>query len=1075
MPLVFDWRDHEAFALLMTCCPAVACADCAEPVALNSPIVVLRPGDPVGCLLSLPVTNSVERDVAAVDDLMGTVKKLAPDLAIGSVARTSHTELVGMATRYTGFALASVGHDGSPLKPPADDWLIVIRPQLAVPDLTAALTELLEAPDEESSRIWARHPALLDPAWAPVLAAIKQPVLSRLPDPDDHRVARRKLVELNRRRWPRDPVPRHAFDELDEDTRRLVEQASSPDVMDVAGQRAVLDQLTKLVEDGQVQSALLAEYLMVFLIKIYETATHDAERVELAIAAGRVVVPLAEKTFGEDHPMTLITMQDYAAALLDRQRSDADASRETAIEVLTTAARRAATANDRALPDIVQNLATAYAHRQRGGRVHNQQLADDLCVWAIHLIRTLTPLNTKAITLGQLTLASIRRERRLGDRHAAAAEARAIFAEILAGPRAESLEPDEEVTTQANFATALYQLWQLDHESVKQAEVVTVARLAAQTAGRLPVGHPARVLSLSNAASILGDLYHENGFGELELLNEAVELTGTAYREATSNHGPDHPEALRTGFNYAAMLGMPVREASTVRLFDVVRAEALLRELLTNCPVDRLPAHTTAIANNLGRLLCGTGRWLAACEAFRTAMAAVDSLYREAQDPESQLAELGVAAELSWSTLSGWLVSAALEAGDTAGALATIERTRGRLLADRLHATTLAPAPGPAPSDGAVLYIGVSALRSWVILVPPRGRTTFYLSTLTASGLRPAVNALRRAPDSDKRSHALGALSTLVRDHITAPAYALLAEHSVTDVGIVSSGLLSGVPIHVLPASENDECLLDLATVRYLPSAAIVRHIEARPPSRRRTAVAIAHPELRSFARHEAQLLEQAYERVLVGPATGDLRAWLLEHVADAAHLLLSCHARWLERDPLRSPIYLDDRNPVLLADLLSVDQAPDVVVISSCETGVTAEPLADEILGFGTAMLLAGARATVVSNWRLGDRLSALVLAVLYQEIAGGADLATALRVGQLWVARLTVTDLVALGEGQPAGGRSLSLPADIAHELKALRFSALRRDPQHRPYADPASWGGFSYFGARVGQDRELIHGAA
>lgn len=336
------------------------------------------------------------------------------------------------------------------------------------------------------------------------------------------------------------------------------------------------------------------------------------------------------------------------------------------------------------------------------------------------------------------------------------------------------------------------------------------------------------------------------------------------------------------------------------------------------------------------------------------------------------------------------------------------------------------------------------------------------------------MRSLRQASDVAGRSAALDAIAALVRPHITSQAYGLLAENQISDVGVVASGLLSGLPLHVLPASDEGSCWLELASVRYLPRATIARRIEWVAPRTGDGVVAIAHPDL-AMAGHEAALLGQAMGPVISPPPDADPRRWLLDILPEVRHLLLSSHARWLENDPLRSPIELDNQHVLTLADLVSVrDSVPELVVASCCVTGVTVEVLADEILGFGTGMLLAGARAAVVSNWEIGDRLSALTLAVFYQETACGTEPAAALRSAQLWLRQLTVADLLALGDGRPGQGRHLSLPRGLRRELAALRFTPLGGNPSVRPYADPAIWGGYSFYGARIHPDCDAVDGA-
>lgn len=1067
MPTLLDWRDHEAVRLLVSCCPYTPCVRCAEPIGLRTPVLVLRPGDPLRCLLSMPSSSPTASELVEARALVTKAEQLGAD--IDTVIQVSHGDLVDLVGRYSGFALSGVAHDGAPVETSDPDWIGPLRSQIAAPDLTEVLMDLFEAEDDDAvEQVYEAHPEILDPVWAPVLSRLRARVLDTLREPDALQLASIRMTEMSRRRWPRDPVPRGSLGTLDADSRAVVEQAAGQR-SDDPDNRVVLDHMVRLIDEDAEHRPFLVETLLHFAVRLHGQPDLTPVDREVVVAAGETLVPLARQIFGPDHPLTLIASNNLGAALLDRQKGDGHADRERAMELLIGAAWGAAEASDRILADILQNLAAAYAHHQDGGRAANQILAERFCGWSSHLVHALTPEDPRSALQARLTLASILRERRIGDRLAATREALEIYRDVLPDPeQVRVLRPAELVFAQSNFASALHQLRQLDPDAVNRADVLAVTMAVAAAAENLPNGDPMRIQVLSNSGGILGELYHDNGFGDRALLARAIELTGQAHDEAKAVHQADHPEALRLGLNHAAMLGMPVRAetdsdepSAAVRTYDAERARALLTELIATCPIDRLPAHAVIIAHDLGRSYCAGGEWAAACGAFTTAITAMERLYRDCSDPETQLAELGAPTELSSSSLSGWLVSASIEAKDPAGALASIEQSRNRLLADKLRLTGTELEPGLGDDAGPVLYVGVSALGSWVILVPSRGPAKITTSQTNAGDIRAAVLRLRFAEEPAERGDALDDIAELLRSGIIDPAYDLLADQALTEIEIVASGLLSGLPLHALPASRTGGCWLDLATVRYLPSATIARVLRSRTARTRGRHLAVADPRLWS-ARHEATLLAAIGVKVDVATEADGRRRWLLEHLREAAHLLLSCHARWLPNDPLRSPIELDEDNVVLLADLLSVANVNlGLVVASCCETGVPNESLADEVLGFGTGFLFAGSQAAIVSNWRLGDLTSALTLAAFFQEIRSGREAAAALRTAQRWLAQLTVADRIALGEGRPAKGRQLDLPEDLAVELQAIRHTDLVDQPQKRLYEHPAAWGGLSYYG--------------
>ncbi|MEW2427771.1 CHAT domain-containing protein [Micromonospora sp. NPDC047644] len=1069
-----DWRDHEAVALLNRQCPVVACPVCGAGISLDTPVLVLRPGDPVRWLLSVP--GGAVPD-AVVTGLVRRVRDAQVDLPLYSPVRVGHDQITAIADRYSGFELARVGHDGTATAATGQDFEVV-RARTTVPDVTEAVLELFSAEDEPAVlEVYRRHPALVDPAWAPVCRVVGRRLVGLLEMPEAVRLAQYRLVETGRRRWPHDPVAPDAWEHLDESGRAVLSAADRGADLPDAERRTTFEQLLQMISDQPDRLAFLTEKLAFFFMSLYESPGRRPGDLSVAIPAGLTAMQLLPATFGAAHPLTLLVANDLGAALLDLEEGNSVAAREQAITLLTAAAVSAAGTADPVLADLVHNLGVAYAHRQHGGRAVNQQHAEECFAWALHLARTLTPQRPDSLLRSRLVLASLLAERRPGNRRAATEKALAIYQELLEDPAQRGLLRQADLLiVESNRLSALYQLRQLDPASATIAEVAAVAETLAIAAVQAPRPDPQ---VLSNAGSVLGSLYHDEGFHNLVLLDRAADLTGLAHTAALAGYSRGHPEVVRIGLNHAAMLGMPVRDETArggVRYRDGDGSGRLLAGLLDDCPADLLPAHVAVIAANLGRYRFSTGDFAAARDAFRQSMDALDVLYRSVTDPEAQLAELGVPGEpLSWSSVAGWSVSAALRDGAFEAAVTSIEEFRGKLLADRLG--TSAPRLGPGvESDGEpVLYVGVSAVGSWLILVPAHGPTTVHESSLTARELRPLVRDLRAAQDTRQRSTALAAIAGLLAPQLTGPARELLVRHGFTEIGVVASGLLSALPLHALPVSDDGACWLEQASVRYLPSATIARRLHSLPPGGRTGVAAVADPEL-SLARHEADLLRLAYEQVDIPPEHGDRREWLLSVLPEVSWLLLSCHARWLEDDPLRSPIELDREHVVLLADLLVArGGAPDLVIASCCDTGATVESLADEILGFGTGVLMAGARAAVISSWQLGDRVSALILSVFVQETSQGRQPAAALRTAQLWLRDLTVADLFALGDDQPVRGRRLGLPSGLRRELAALRLTRLADDPAVRLYADCAAWGGFSAYGARLPDGGDVVDGVA
>jgi CHAT domain-containing protein len=72
------------------------------------------------------------------------------------------------------------------------------------------------------------------------------------------------------------------------------------------------------------------------------------------------------------------------------------------------------------------------------------------------------------------------------------------------------------------------------------------------------------------------------------------------------------------------------------------------------------------------------------------------------------------------------------------------------------------------------------------------------------------------------------------------------------------------------------------------------------------------------------------------------------------------------------------------------------MVVLSACESGRSRAVPGDELLGLPRALLGAGARTAVVSQWIVQDEATAELMATFYRAVQENGDAAVALRHAQ-------------------------------------------------------------------------------
>jgi CHAT domain-containing protein len=191
----------------------------------------------------------------------------------------------------------------------------------------------------------------------------------------------------------------------------------------------------------------------------------------------------------------------------------------------------------------------------------------------------------------------------------------------------------------------------------------------------------------------------------------------------------------------------------------------------------------------------------------------------------------------------------------------------------------------------------------------------------------------------------------------------------------------------------------------------------------------------------------------LIGP-----RATVERVSAAAGHcdiLHLATHGLVSARSPWSSAIALADGGALTLADLMGMRLAPELAVLSACESAVGVRTRGEEVLGFGRGLLAAGARRVVVSLAPVDDVATCLLMTELHRRLRAGAPVAAALRDAQNWLRTMApdaagaardalLADLAVAGPGAGASRRR-----SIEAEEPAPPFE--RDDFQHPRYWAP------------------------
>ncbi len=234
----------------------------------------------------------------------------------------------------------------------------------------------------------------------------------------------------------------------------------------------------------------------------------------------------------------------------------------------------------------------------------------------------------------------------------------------------------------------------------------------------------------------------------------------------------------------------------------------------------------------------------------------------------------------------------------------------------------------------------------------------------------------------------------------------------------------------------------------------------ARLPGTRREVEAVA----RLFPAGAVTTLagEQACESAVQGLArSGRMRTFRYLHFAahgESDPVRAYRSALILAPDPDRSadPLAVEGDGMITAEQIARTwELGADLVVLSACETGLGRAAGGEGYLGFAQPLLARGARSLVLSQWKVDDDATALLMARFYQDLLGTrAGLksplgkAEALAEAKAWLR----------GAGPEEAGAALAaLPrgAIVRRQLVAPK-------PAARPYEDPTYWAGFILIGS-------------
>lgn len=1020
VPVLRDWLDRPAAAEQNAAANGIACPTCGHQQPPPFPLLQYRRQDIAGLVVALPWERPKDRDEQVIRDTVGVVHdQLTEGLGDGGrIATIRMSWWPRIYNRHLGPFL--LGLDELALPESAEEqqrWRRDVLEADPLPDAAGWLTTFLESPTYRHAVVAAvTEPRFLSERWRATIDALCRVVSA---DGSEHERATltQRIGRLNQLRLlglPFADVP-----DLPLGPSALADAVRTARIP--AERIVLLEQLRDAVAGTEHEAIGAATHMSLVhsLLSDPHRNTTDLPRI---LEAARMAVVETKRVFGPDHLIAHSALLNLAVAVEEQQNIPRSTAVAQAREILDELAPRAAMAGSVLIADIANNYVSLTS--LRAGR--NAELLEEgaeLSADARHITAILKPTETRAQILGLVSEAAVLRSRLVGSQRDNAREAVELLARAKAlADETGDLSEVEVVLLHSNIANALYANWERSPSAPPIDTVAQACRDAVDCARRLDPRHPVAIDAIANAGAALAGLYTGTVLLDdpnVPLWNEARGLTEEAIASAEAVLPVGSPTRTRLLVNAAATFGRPVGGA----LADADRCGALCEQVMAEDP-DPTSDFTAAAATNLGQLRLGQGRPSEAADAYATARAAQLAQLQRARTRLTKLGEIVKTADLNGRrALALGLAGRYDEVPDA------VEAGRAQVAGPKPPSNT-----GPTePARTATVWLVGCDYGTFALIRLPDGAHFGYSIPITTSTLRPLVTRLVYASAPQERSDAFEELERALSADLIDPLVSVLdaSQAPLTDVHLIPTGQLSGVPLHAL-ASTDGRCVLDLGDVHYrIRSGPTTEH--GAPQN----AIALTDPDDDLlFAGTETSALYRWAGAVHQRPEGWSTKSWLLSTLPNVELLHLGCHATSDPNDPMRSSFNLGSGESVTTAELADL-HLPDLrlVVAPACQATSASDEVPDELLGVAHALIHAGAGAVVGCLWEADDMATGVASARMYLHLTNAHTVASALSGALRYVARVTRAEMADVAMQRIQGSAEASwLPYAMAMELRGF-----------------------------------------
>ena len=244
-----------------------------------------------------------------------------------------------------------------------------------------------------------------------------------------------------------------------------------------------------------------------------------------------------------------------------------------------------------------------------------------------------------------------------------------------------------------------------------------------------------------------------------------------------------------------------------------------------------------------------------------------------------------------------------------------------------------------------------------------------------------------------------------------------LAPEQPEQLLVITDGPLAHIPLEALLPTDSARPWGATQRIIYGPSASVLAEVAQTPGNDRwdRAMLAVGNPEstdgpgaagsvLRTdktaelsplpYAEQEARALRDLFQSNGADLLTGrraSVSQWLGLEPARYRYLHFAAHAQVSDRNPEQTHLVLAGGG-LDLAAIRRLRLRSELVTLSACETALGRRVRGEGVLGLSHAFLAAGARATLVTLWRIEDRSTAEFMQDFYRQLHDGRPPAEAL-----------------------------------------------------------------------------------